>query len=298
MANMREIRSRMKSIDDIMKITNAMYLISSSKVKKAKKNHTLTEPYFNKSIDTMASILERAKDSEFSFFDKRKNIPPNERKKAFIVITADKGLCGAYNHNIIKIAEEKLENSDDTTFLVLGQIGRIYFKRKSKNNPKIHFEEDFIYTSENPNLFRARSIAELVADRFENGTYDDVYIIYTKMTSSVEMEPDIIQLLPLKKQSFSLDKDESDDSKPSSYARFLPDAKTVMDNISPIFLKGVIYSAMVEAFCSEQQARMSAMDNATTNAKEMLQDLSLMYNRARQAAITQEITEVVSGAQL
>ena len=106
-----------------------------------------------------------------------------------------------------------------------------------------------------------------------------------------------MQLLPLKRQSF-LRRAEEEDLTTHPYAAFMPDAKTVMDGIVPIFLKGVIYSAMVEAFCAEQQARMSAMDNATTNAKDMLQDLSLMYNRARQAAITQEITEVVSGSQI
>lgn len=297
MANMREIRNRMKSIEDIKKITNAMYLISSSKVKKAKKNLIQTQPYFDRSLETMVSILERTAENDFAYFDDRKNIPPEKRKKAFIVITADKGLCGAYNHNVIKIAEEKLENSEDTSFLVLGQIGRMYFKRKAKNNPKIHFEEDFVYTSQDPSIYRARAIAELISEKFANGDYDEVHIIYTEMTSSVDMESKVMQLLPLKRQSF-LRKAEEEDLTTHPYASFMPDAKTVMDGIVPIFLKGVIYSAMVEAFCAEQQARMSAMDNATTNAKDMLQDLSLMYNRARQAAITQEITEVVSGSQI
>jgi F-type H+-transporting ATPase subunit gamma len=284
----------MKSIDDIMKITNAMYLISSSKVKKARKNLSLTEPYFDKSLDTIVSILDRAHDEKFETFDKRALIEPENRKKAFIVITADKGLCGSYNHNMIKIAEDKLENSEDCTFLVIGQIGRMYFKRKSKDNPKIHFDDEFLYTSQEPNLYCAREIAELITDRFLDGTYDEVSIIYTKMTSSINMEPKIMPLLPLKRENFQ--KDELN-SNTQVYASFMPSVHDVMDRLVPIFLKGVIYSIMVEAFCAEQQARMSAMDNATTSAKDMLADLSLMYNRARQASITQEITEVVAGAQ-
>lgn len=296
MANMREIRNRMKSIDDIMKITNAMYLISSSKVKKARKSLNQTEPYFKRSLATMASILENTKEIKFKSFNEHTEIKSENRKKAFVVITADKGLCGSYNHNIIKIAEEKLNNADDCSFLVLGQIGRIYFKRRSKNDPKIHFEEDFFYTSQEPNLYRARAISEFITEKFNNGIYDEIYIIYTKMTSPLDMEPQILELLPLKRESFiGYSNDENDNI--TVNASFMPSPEAVMDKIVPIFLKGVIYSAMVEAFCAEQQARMSSMDNATSSAKDMLQELSLMYNRARQAAITQEITEVVGGAQ-
>ena len=293
MGNMREIRDRIKSINDIMKITNAMYLISSSKLIKAKKDLAATQPYFNKLVYAMRSILSRAPDDiNMRYFDRREEIKPEDRKVGYIVITADKGMCGSYNHNVIKLTEEKMAASKHSSLFVMGQVGRLYFQRRSHAG-KLDVDAKFIFTTQNPTLYRARQIAEQMLKLFEEEKLDDIYMIYTDMVSSMAFEPKILQLLPLDAEHFVQEKGEITRH---HEAQFVPTPNVVMEHLTPNFMKGMIYGAMVESFCSEQQARMSAMDSATTSAKDMLQTLSLQYNRARQAAITQEITEVVGGA--
>ncbi|MBQ8824409.1 MAG: ATP synthase F1 subunit gamma [Ruminococcus sp.] len=293
MANISEIRDRIKSINDIMKITNAMYLISSSKLKKAKKDLEATEPYFNRLIYAMRSILSRVPEKvNMRYFDQREDRKAGTRKKAFIIITADKGMCGSYNHNVIKTAETAMAQCNHVHLYVMGQLGRMYFQRKVREG-ELDVDTDFIYTTQNPTLHRALKIAEQMLKLFETGEVDDVYIVYTKMINSMVFEPKIQQILPLNVNNFV--SSENDVTKHHE-ATFYPTPEAVMEHLTPNFMKGLIYGAMVESFCSEQQARMSAMDSATTSAKDMLHDLSLQYNRARQAAITQEITEVVSGA--
>ena len=281
MSNMREIRERIKSINDIMKITNAMYLISSSKLKKAKKDLAATEPYFDKLLYAMRSILSRTE------------IPADKRKKAFIIITADKGMCGSYNHNVIKRAEAEMEQCEYARLFVMGQVGRMYFQRKAREG-ELDVDAEFIQTTQNPTLYRAMKIAVLMMELFEQKKVDDVYIVYTKMLNSMTFEPKVQQLLPLNVNNFVT---SEEDVTRHHEATFYPTVEAVMEHLTPNFMKGLIYGAMVESFCSEQQARMSAMDSATTSAKDMLQTLSLQYNRARQAAITQEITEISSGAE-
>lgn len=291
---MREIRERIKSINDIMKITNAMYLISSSKLKKAKKDLAATEPYFDKLLYAMRSILSRApEDIDMRFFDTRTEIPADKRKKAFIIITADKGMCGSYNHNVIKRAEAEMEQCEYARLFVMGQVGRMYFQRKAREG-ELDVDAEFIQTTQNPTLYRAMKIAVLMMELFEQKKVDDVYIVYTKMLNSMTFEPKVQQLLPLNVNNFVTS--EGDVTRHHE-ATFYPTVEAVMEHLTPNFMKGLIYGAMVESFCSEQQARMSAMDSATTSAKDMLQTLSLQYNRARQAAITQEITEISSGAE-
>ena len=293
MSNMREIRDRIKSINDIMKITNAMYLISSSKLKKAKKDLTATEPYFDKLLYAMRSILSRApEDIDMRFFDGRPEITADKRKKAFIIITADKGMCGSYNHNVIKKAESEMEQCESAHLFVMGQVGRMYFQRKARAG-ELDVDAEFIQTTQNPTLYRAMKIAVQMLELFEQKKVDDVYIVYTKMLNSMTFEPKVQRLLPLNVHNFVT---SDADITRHHEATFYPTVEAVMEHLTPNFMKGLIYGAMVESFCSEQQARMTAMDSATTSAKDMLQSLSLQYNRARQAAITQEITEVVSGA--
>ena len=175
---------------------------------------------------------------------------------------------------------------------VMGQVGRMYFQRRARAG-ELDVDTEFIYTTQNPTLYRSRRIAEQMLKAFDDGDLDDVYIIYTDMVSSITFEPKILQLLPLDAEHFVQSEGEITRH---HEAVFSPSPNIVMEHLTPNFMKGMIYGAMVESFCSEQQARMSAMDSATTSAKDMLQNLSLQYNRARQAAITQEITEIVSGA--
>ena len=297
MPNMREIRERIASIQQILKITNAMYLMSSSKLKKARKSLEATEPYFYKLQSTIDSVLEHTPHTRQQFFNRRSDIPDEKRKKGYIVITADKGLCGSYNHNILKYTEQELEKAadlDNCYLFVIGQVGRMYFQRRMNSGKKAFVDGEFLYTTQNPTLYRAGEIAEMVIEKFESGDLDEVYLIYTDMVTSNQQEARTLRLLPFERKHFG--KAEDGTMKKLPKASFMPSPEEVMNYLIPQYAKGIIYGAMVEAFCCEQQSRMTAMDAATNSAKDMIKDLSLMYNRARQAAITQEITEVCGGA--
>lgn len=297
MANMREIRERISSIQQILKITNAMYLMSSSKLKKARSALEATEPYFYKLQETIESVLEHTPHTAQMYFDRRTDIPDDKRKKGYIVITADKGLCGSYNHNILRYADQKLDEAadiDNCYLFVMGQVGRMYFQRRMKSGKQAYVDGEFLYTTQNPTLYRAREIAELVLEKFEKHELDEVYLLYTDMVNSNLQEPRTLQLLPFSRRHLGKAADGTLKKLPK--ASFVPSPEKVMDYLIPQYAKGIIYGAMVEAFCCEQQSRMTAMDAATNSAKDMIKELSLLYNRARQAAITQEITEVVSGA--
>lgn len=285
MANMKEIHSRMESVKDIKKITNAMYLISSSKLKKARKRLLATEPYFEKLQSTINDILIRAPHIHQVYFERREQIKPSDRKRGYIVITADKGLAGAYNHNVIKLAEEELAKGENNFLYVVGQVGRMYFTRKN-----IKIDAEFLYTAQNPSMYRSREIAETILKLFEEGQLDEVYIVYTEMVSPMKAEPKILQILPLERKKFERRE------KGYQHASFYPSPAQVMEYLVPNYVKGIIFGVLVEAYSSEQSSRMIAMEAATNSAKDMLKELDLLYNRARQSAITQEITEIVSGA--
>lgn len=287
MANMSEIRSRMKSIKETMQITNAMYLIASAKLKKARKQLRDTEPYFEKMQSTIADIIKHTPEASHAFFDERKET--ENKKYGYIVVTADKGLAGAYNHNILKLAEQQLSKHSDNKLFVIGQMGRQYFKQKG-----IPIDVEFLYTAQDPTIYRARAIAEIMIELYQKRILDEVYVIYTKMVSSVRLEPEIIQLLPLVKKEWT---ETELKTKYEQIATYVPSPDAVLDTLVPNYIKGLLFGTLVEAFSSEQTARMTAMDAASKSAKDMIKDLSLLYNRARQSAITQEISEIVGGAE-
>ena len=288
MANTREIKSRMNSIQDTMKITNAMYMISSTKLRKAKKNLEETEPYFYTLQSMIARIMRHLPDVENPFFQIRK--APEERVKAFVVITADKGLAGAYNHNVLKMSQEQIEKCSNYRLFVVGELGRQYFKNKN-----IPVAEQFHYTAQNPSLHRARIITETLLEQFREGEIDEVYVIYTSMKNSMTTETEMMQILPMEKKEF-VPKEAMTAGIFQEELLFNPSPDAVLENIVPDCVMGYLYGALIESFCSEQNARMMAMEAANKSASEMIHDLSIEYNRVRQAMITQEITEVISGA--
>lgn len=288
MANAKEIQDRMKSINDTLKITNAMYMISSSKLKKSKKMLTDTEPYFYTLQSEMSRILRHLPDMKDIYFKSNEDKNPEDLVVGYIVITADKGLAGSYNHNVLKLAEERLKTGKNNKLFVLGELGRHYFELRGRE-----IDKQFNYTVQNPTLGRARSIAEEILHMYVNGGLDEVYIIYTSMENAIQEETKISQLLPLKKASFSI-KVPADI--PMEEMAMKPSPEAVMDRIVPDYVVGFIYGALVESYSCEQNARMMAMEAASKSAKDMLRELDILYNRARQAAITQEITEVIAGA--
>ena len=288
MASAKEIQDRMRSIKDTLKITNAMYMISSSKLKKSKKMLADTEPYFYTLQSEMSRILRHLPDMNSIYFKTNAEIPERKRKAGYIVITADKGLAGSYNHNILKLAEEELEKRDDYKLFVLGELGRHYFEQKG-----INIDKQFHFVVQDPSLSRARRIAEDLLKLYHENQLDELYIKYTTMVNAMQEEAQVAQLLPLKKTDFKI---PVPIDIPLEGLALKPSAEEVMDHIVPNYVVGFVYGALVEAFSCEQNARMMAMEGATNSAKQMLKELDIEYNRARQAAITQEITEVIAGA--
>ena len=289
MANSREIKTRMKSIKDTMKITNAMYMVSSSKLQKARRELKQTEPYFYIIQDSMAKILEVAPEVGNKFFESQHKQKYRRTRKGYLVITADKGLAGAYNHNVIKLLENELvfDGQQKNKLFVVGQVGRHYFEKKG-----IPIDINFNYTAQNPTMNRARHIAGRLVEMYLSGSLDEIYVVYTQVVNSMTVEAQTKKLLPL--DDTKIVKSQEDST--YSNTQFLPDAQTVFDNIVPSYIAGFIYGAMIESYCSEHNSRMMAMQEATNSAQDMIKNLSVQYNRARQAAITQEINEVVGGS--
>lgn len=291
MANAREIQSRIKSIKDTMKITNAMYMISTTKLRKAKELLENVEPYFFTLESVMARILRHIPDIDHVYFKETDNIPDSKKKVGYIVVTADKGMAGAYNHNVIKKAEELMESNPGGKLYVVGQIGSHYFDKKG-----IPVSTHFNYTAQDPSLSRARNIAEGILRRYKEGKLDEVYVIYTRMISAAAVETEVQQLLPLKKQDFRMNGISIPVNVMQEEIALYPTPEKVVSSIGYNYVAGFIYGALVESFASEQNSRVMAMEAATNSAKDMLKELQVIYNRVRQAAITQEITEVIGGA--
>lgn len=249
---------------------------------------TDTEPYFFTLQSEMSRILRHLPDLDSIYFRSTDEIPEEEKRIAYMVVTADKGLAGSYNHNILKIAEEELAKHPKRQLYVLGEVGRHYFEERG-----IEINKQFHYTIQNPTLNRARNISEELLEGYRQGEFDEIYIIYTSMVNAMQEEAEILQLLPLKKADFHVEIPL--DVRREELA-LRPSADAVMNRIVPDYVVGFVYGALVESFSCEQNARMMAMEAATNSAKDMLHELDIMYNRARQAAITQEITEVIAGA--
>ena len=288
MASTSEIRRRIGSVRQTQKITHAMYLISQAKLRKAKADLSNTRPYF----DALQKEIGRVFNAD-STIESRYLIPADPNAKplpgvpACLLITADKGLAGAYNQNAIRQAQKFLAANEGAELYVVGEYGRRWFTQRG-----IPIEKSFLYTAQNPTLRRARQIGELLLERYDAGAINAVHVIYTDMKNGLEATVRQAQLLPLHRERFSAAKA---DTAGDPVFEFIPSAAAVLNNAVRSCLTGFIYSALVDSFCSEQSARMTAMNAADQNAEELLKDLSVQYNRARQAAITQEITEVSAG---
>ena len=283
MDTMRDIRVRARSVKQTLQVTTAMKLISTSKLRKARRRLDETRPYFEAVRDTLHDIVGRMDGADIPWFDARPG--KKERVQATLVITSDRGLAGGYNHAIVRFTEEHCPPG--SILLPIGVTGKRYFMEKD-----YVLLEDFPISAKEPSVSEAADIATYAAELFLSGRVDEFRVIYTKMHSSVRQEPDMIELLPLARTNLE----------PGRYRAaapayvYLPGEAPLFDFLAPRYLKGVIYGALVEAFASEQTARMTAMDAASKNAKAMLEKLQLLYNRARQAAITNEVSEIVAGA--
>ncbi len=288
-SGVKDIRARMASVRDTRKITNAMYLIASAKLRKAREDLERTRPYFKALQAEIKRIFRTDERVENRYFYPPADEPQPDGRVGCLVVTADKGLAGAYNQNVIKATHElRLRYGDDTQFFVVGEYGRQYCLRHG-----IHVQKSFLYTAQNPTLQRAREIATVLLEAYDCGELKKIYIVYTDLGSAMEAQVRATRLLPFHRADFVTPAEE----KKHAPFEFQPSVGEVLDNIIPSYLAGFIYSALVDSFCCEQNARMTAMDSANRNAQKILDELQVRFNHVRQGAITQEITEISAGAQ-
>ena len=291
MAGTKEIKDHIDSVQETKKITSAMYLIASTKLRRARQELDNTRPYFEALRREIKRIFRTVGGEvvDSPYFYPLEGEAPLDKPNACLVITADKGLAGAYNQNAIKEALKLLDTHPDTKLYVVGEYGRRFFASHG-----IPIEHSFLYTAQNPTMARAREISALLLDGFENDRLDKIYVVYTDMGNGMDFQARCTRVLPFHRTHFA---DSARIEPPvTTPVEFLPSVQAVLDSMMPSYVSGFIYSALIDSFCCEQQARMTAMDSANQNAEKLLGELSLEFNRVRQSAITQEITEVSAGA--
>jgi F-type H+-transporting ATPase subunit gamma len=281
----------MRAIRQTLQVTRAMNLISTAKLRKGRRILSDTEPFFTRIAKSMFDTLSGAgRHIDSGFFvhrAKQKNY-----HSAVVVITSDKGLAGGYNANIFREANQLCSRLKNPLLILIGAIGYRYFVHA----PWLILE-NFSFRSRLPSLDDAKEIADYIISQFLWGMFDEVHVVYTHMYSSIKLLPRERQILPL-----DIEKMQEEFTKSGAQKRvvlqfeYLPSKKDVFDALVPLYIKGIIYGALVEAYVSEQSARMAAMDEASKSAEEMLDNLQIFYNRARQAGITQEMSEIIGGS--
>lgn len=281
MANTREIKLRIRGVEGTKKITKAMKLIAASKLKKAREMHERTLPFFKHIQEVMAEVMKSTPEMQLVYFDQRKN--KQNRKTAYIVISSDSGLNGGYNSNVIKQAVKIIDKENSVVFPI-GNVVRNYMVKNGYN-----VSSDLGIDKYSVTTITAADIAKHLLKMFKRGDIDELELIYTEMESAMNFVPKSIKLLPLELKDF-------EEGEVKQNLEFEPSPEVVFERLTRQYLKGILYGGMVESFVSEHFARMNAMDAATSNAEKVSKKLTLDYNRARQQAITQEISEIIGGA--
>ncbi|MDR3338427.1 MAG: ATP synthase F1 subunit gamma [Treponema sp.] len=290
MANLRDVRLRMRAITQTLQVTKAMNLISTAKLRKGRRVLEDTEPYFTRIQKSMFDILSGAGNVQSGFLKARE--PGDSYHTAVVVITSDKGLAGGYNANVFREVMELCDKVKNPILILIGAIGQRYFV----HTPYLILE-NFSFRSQMPTVENAKEIADYLISQFEWGMFDEVHIVYTHMYSTIKLLPTVRKILPLDlaRRKEELSKAEGQDRVDLRF-EFLPSADEVFNTLVPLYINGIVYGALVEAYVSEQSARMAAMDEASKSAEDMLANLQISYNRARQAGITQEMSEIISGS--
>lgn len=282
MASMRDIKRRKTSISSTQQITKAMKLVSTVKLQKAKNRAEQTNPYFNYMYQTVCSMLAKAGEIQHPYL-----MESESEKKAIIMITSNRGLAGGYNSNVVKLITGSDISLDDAVIYPVGHKGEEALLRKG-----YPMASDYSDVIDAPTYEDALAISREVLDAYAAGEIGEIYLAYTHFKNTVSHEPTLLKLLPVE-----VDEEDVAGSSSDILMNFEPNEEEALDLIIPKYITSLIYGALVEAVASENGARMQAMDSATSNAEEMISDLSLKYNRARQSSITQELTEIIAGAE-
>lgn len=285
MASMRDIKRRKGSIQSTQQITKAMKLVSTVKLQRAKQRAEQSKAYFNCMYETVTSMLARTANLDHPYLKAGAS-----DKKAVIVITSNRGLAGGYNSNVIKLITRGDFKKEDLVIYAIGRKGK---EALQKNGYHVIEEDPSII--EDPSYVDAMTLGRKLLDSFASGEIGEIYLAYTGFKNTVVHEPKLMKLLPVE-PAWNGEQEEAGESGEKTLMNFEPDDDEALDLIIPKYITSLIYGGLVEAVASENGARMQAMDSATSNAEEMIDDLSLMYNRARQGSITQELTEIIAGA--
>ena len=274
----KEIANRIRSMESTKQITKAMEMVAASKLRRAQAQVLNSRPYFEILYSTINDIVESNRDFSSPYFAKRE-----AKRTLFIVIAGDRGLAGGYNSNVLKLCYGEMQGKD-VSVLPVGKKAVDFFKAR-----KLPLLTESYYEAEDVSIGDCFTIAKMLCKAYKAGEFDEIRIGYTNFVSVLSQTPATMKLLPLERA-------ESSEQTGTADICYEPDSISVFESIIPEYLGGIIYGALCESRAAEQAARRTAMDSATQNAEEMIADLSLKFNRARQAAITQEITEIVAGA--
>lgn len=275
--NMKDIKRRIKSVQSTMQITKAMELVASSKLRRAKERVLNSRPYFNAMYDTITRISAQAREN--TVYGSHAAV----KSSLFIVVAGDRGLAGGFNANVLKLAVAQMEGKN-VKVLTVGKKSQEFFGKRGYQSVG-----DYPGLAETLRIAETHDIVDAILDMYRKQEIDEIFLCYTEFVSPLTQEARCIQLLPS-------DFKKPNDGKRTAATEYDPSPEVVFESIIPEYLYGVLYGAIVESFASEQSARRMAMESASDNASEMIEDLNLSYNRARQAAITQEITEIVAGS--
>lgn len=282
MASMRDIKRRKSSVQSTQQITKAMKLVSTVKLQRAKGRAEKSKTYFSCMYDTVASMLSKAGTVNHPFL-----MAGESTKKAVIVITANRGLAGGYNSNIVKLIKNSDFKKEDLLLYTIGTKGRDALARLGYT-----ISADYSEVIDEPMYSDAMEISKKLLEEFAAGRIGEIYVAYTGFKNTVTHVPTLLKLLPVKVED---DRPQSENHQ--AVMEFEPECEEAIDLIIPKYITSLIYGALIESVASENGARMQAMDSATSNADDMISKLSLLYNRARQSSITQELTEIIAGAE-
>ena len=280
MASMRDIKRRKSSIQSTQQITKAMKLVSTVKLQKARGRAEQTDPYFNYMYKTVSSMLARSGNINHPYLS-----GGDSDRKAVVAITSNRGLAGGYNSNIVKLITDGDFKKEELDIYAVGGKGAEALARRGYN-----IVADASEVMENPTYPDAVALCSKVLEAFAAGEVGEIYLAYTHFKNTVSQEAKLIKLLPIEIGP----EDTAEDS--NILMNYEPNEEEALNQIIPKYVTSLFYGALVEAVASENGARMQAMDSATSNAEDMISDLSLKYNRARQGSITQELTEIIAGA--
>ena len=282
MASMRDIKRRRESVQSTGQITKAMKLVSTVKLQKAKGKAENTKPYFEHMYKAVNSMLRKSGNIIHPYLQSG-----SSEKKGIIMVTSNRGLAGGYNSNIIKMVMNSGISKEDAVIYAVGRKGKDALARRGYT-----IAEDYSEVMNEPVFNDAMSIGRKVLEDFAEGKIGEIYLVYTEFKNTVTHVPTWLKLLPV----VVSEEEEEDEADKLTLMNYEPEAEEALDLIIPKYINSLIYGGLMQSFASENGARMQAMDSATTNAEEMISDLELKYNRARQGAITQELTEIIAGA--